>query len=104
LESNSRIAKYSLINGSYSFSKSEFVPALTDQSINLTDPDFWSKVLKNIDTRSQSLLKEYDKGNSSATSESQTCFMHEISLCVKDLIESKLTLTGFNSEDEKCLS
>lgn len=46
LKKNTRVAKYSLINGTYSFSKSSFVSNKTDININLDDPNFWDKVLK----------------------------------------------------------
>lgn len=54
------MAKYSLIKGSYSFSKGEFVPTTTDQSIEINDPNFWEKVLKNIDSKAQALFKQYE--------------------------------------------
>ncbi len=103
LKSNSRIAKYSLIKGSYSFSKGEFVPAFTDQSIEITDPNFWSKVLKNMDSKAQALAKEYE-ASTFPDVPTQTRFVHELSFSIKELIESKLSLTGYNAEDEKCLS
>ena len=45
---NSRIAKYSLINGSCSFSKSKFVSNESDYDLKINDPNFWNIVLKNV--------------------------------------------------------
>lgn len=54
--SNTRVAKYSLINGSYTISKQTFVPEQSSE-VNLNDPNFWQIVLKNHESRSQKLLK-----------------------------------------------
>ena len=48
LAKNSREAEYSLIKGSYSFDKKKFVSSTCDKQLQLNDPDFWEKVLKNI--------------------------------------------------------
>ena len=45
---NSRIAKYSLINGSCSFSKSKFISTESDNDLKINDPNFWNIVLKNV--------------------------------------------------------
>ena len=58
LEKNSRIAKYSLLGGACSFSKQSFVSNKTDQTINLDDPNFWEKVLKETVSKSLILKKE----------------------------------------------
>ena len=60
LKKNTRVAKYSLINGTYTFSKSSFVSKQTDQNINLDDPDFWEKVLKNSENKSLILKVELE--------------------------------------------
>ena len=45
---NSRIAKYSVINGSCSFSKSKFISNESDNELKINDPNFWNIVLKNV--------------------------------------------------------
>ena len=54
---NSRIAKYSLINGSCSFSKSKFVSNESDNELKINDPNFWNIVLKNLVSPTHQLLK-----------------------------------------------
>lgn len=46
-----RIAKYSLIDGTYSFSKSSFAGIGTDQNLNVNDPDFWDQIFKNSESQ-----------------------------------------------------
>ena len=58
IQNNSRIAKYSLINGSCSFSKSRFVRDNADNQLKINDPNFWNIVLKNVQSPTQLLLKK----------------------------------------------
>lgn len=60
LKNNTRIAKYSVINGSYSFSKGSFVSKNADMDLKIDDPNFWSKVLKNQESKTLLALKEFD--------------------------------------------
>jgi chromodomain-helicase-DNA-binding protein 7 len=46
------MAKYSLINGSYTISKQSFVSEKTDQTLSLQDPNFWQIILKNSESKS----------------------------------------------------
>lgn len=46
LKNNTRLAKYSLINSSYSFSKGSFAANKADSDLKIDDPNFWTKVLK----------------------------------------------------------
>ena len=98
---NSRIAKYSLINGSFSFSKSSFVSKQTDTSINIDDPNFWETILKNKDSQSKVLLKTLE--SSSKTFEEQKEFMFKLSVQVNNLIESKLHIIGYNADEESII-
>ena len=101
LKKNSRIAKYSLINGTYSFSKSSFVSNLTDKNIKIDDPNFWEIVLKNQETQAKKLLNEMDKSITQFENmELQKEFMLKISEIVSQLIESKLNVTGYNADEE----
>jgi len=101
LKKNSRIAKYSLINGTYSFSKSSFVSNQTDQNIKLDDPNFWEIVLKNQETQAKKLLKQLEKSAAQFdNTEIQKEFMLKISDIVNQLIESKLNVTGYNADEE----
>ena len=58
IQNNSRIAKYSLINGSCSFSKSRFISDNADNQLKINDPNFWNIVLKNVQSPTQLLLKK----------------------------------------------
>ena len=101
LKKNSRIAKYSLINGTYTFSKSSFVSNQTDQSIKLDDPNFWEIVLKNSETQAKKLLAQLEKSPTQFDNlETQKEFMLKISDIVNQLIESKLNVTGYNADEE----
>ncbi len=42
-----RIANYSFVNGSYSFSKGTVNLGSEEEKVLLDDPDFWQKVFKN---------------------------------------------------------
>lgn len=101
LKKNSRIAKYSLINGSYTFSKSSFVSKQTDATINMDDPNFWERVLKSAENHSKKLLNEIEKSpNQFENYEKQKEFMLKISEIVNQLIESKLNIVGYNADEE----
>jgi chromodomain-helicase-DNA-binding protein 7 len=45
LENNSRVVNYSVIRGTYSLAKSSFVSCNADETLDMNDPNFWSKVL-----------------------------------------------------------
>lgn len=102
LKKNSRIAKYSLINGTYSFSKSSFCSKQTDQNINMDDPNFWEIVLKSSENHSKKLLTELDKNpNQFENYEKQKEFVFKVNEIVNQLIDSKLNLSiGYNADEE----
>ncbi len=101
LKNNSRIAKYSLINGTYTFSKSSFISNKTDATINLDDPNFWEIVLKNQDSKSKKLFNEILSGEDQLSDfEFQKSFMLRLSEIVNGLIESKLNIVGYNADEE----
>jgi chromodomain-helicase-DNA-binding protein 7 len=54
------MAKYSLINGTYTISKQSFVSEKTDQTLNLQDPNFWQIILKTSESRTQKVLKQFE--------------------------------------------
>ena len=104
LEKNTRIAKYSLINGTYTFSKSSFVSEKTTENVNLNDPDFWEKVLKNTESQTTSLLNSLNNNKEILTNyEERLAFFLKLNDAVAQLIEQKLNITGYNGEDEKNL-
>ena len=41
-----------MINGTYTISKQSFVSEKTDKNIDIQDPNFWSIILKNMETMS----------------------------------------------------
>jgi len=106
LKKNTRVAKYSLINGTYSFSKSSFVSSKTEPLITLDDPNFWEKVLKDQESKSLLLRKQLETSQREITSrvEEQKVFIYKVSEFVNNIIESKLSLTGYNADDEKNIS
>jgi chromodomain-helicase-DNA-binding protein 7 len=104
LENNSRLAKYSVIKGSYTFAKSKFVSDQADNKLDLKDPNFWNIVLKNVESKSQKVLKKLEDLSKFKSLFSQQQIMLEVSSCVSSLIESKLSLSGYSADDEKNLN
>ncbi|CAD8066277.1 unnamed protein product [Paramecium sonneborni] len=101
LEKNSRTAKYSLINGSYTVSKQSFVSEKTDKSISIQDPNFWKIILKSQESRCQKLSKMFDLHMSL---QEQKKYMEEVGDCVNQLIESKLSQSNYSTDDEQILT
>jgi chromodomain-helicase-DNA-binding protein 7 len=104
IESNSRIAKYSMINGSCTFSKQRFVSDNSDNQLKINDPNFWNIVLKNVESQTQQLLKKIKNPENFRTVEDQKKLMIDASELMGTIIENKLSLTGFNADDEINLS
>ena len=100
IQNNSRIAKYSLINGSCSFSKSRFVSDNSDNQLNITDPNFWNIVLKNVQSPTQLLLKRLKGKDFPQSIDGQKQLMLEASEQLNAIIENKLTRHGLNADDE----
>lgn len=99
---NSRQAEYSVVKGAYSLNKSKFVSEQCDNQINIHDPNFWEIVLKTTDSKSHKLLKKLNSNPSSfRSSTAQKEFMRETSELVNYLIQSKISLSGYNADDEK---
>ena len=96
---NSRIAKYSLINGSCSFSKSKFVSNESDNELKINDPNFWNIVLKNVESPSQQLLKRLKTSTDLKNPDVQKDLMMEAANLMNGLIENKLSLISFNADD-----
>lgn len=106
IKKNSRIAKYSVINGSYSFSKGSFISNHADTDLKIDDPNFWVKVLKQHDSKSQRALKEVEGFASNSASKGdvaeQTKTLHKVCEFVNDIVAQKLSEQGFtNGDDEK---
>ncbi|KAL4510059.1 hypothetical protein ABPG72_010252 [Tetrahymena utriculariae] len=103
LKNNTRIAKYSVINGSYSFSKGSFISNKADTDLKIDDPNFWNKVLKDQESKTLLALKEYDERYKilSVDVEEQKKYFFKVCEFVNDLISSKLSLIGYNADDEK---
>lgn len=99
IQNNSRIAKYSLINGSCSFSKSRFVSDNADNQLKINDPNFWNIVLKNVQSPTQLLLKKIKNKEYSQTIEGQKQLMLEASEQLNAIIENKLSRHGLNADD-----
>ena len=77
-------------------SKTSYAHEPADQRVDLNDPNFWSIVFKNQESKSLRLLKALDKVNL----ESQKQYILQVTEAVNDLIQAKLSLQGFNAEDE----
>lgn len=103
LKNNTRIAKYSVINGSYSFSKGSFISNKADTDLKIDDPNFWNKVLKDQESKTLLALREYDQRYKviSTDIEEQKKYFFRVCEFVNDLISSKLSLIGYNADDEK---
>ena len=99
IQNNSRIAKYSLINGSCSFSKQRFVSDNADNQLKINDPNFWNIVLKNVQSPTQVLVQQLKEGDWSQQ-EKQKTIMLQAAEQLSTLIENKLTKHGLNTDDE----
>ncbi|KAM3144240.1 hypothetical protein pb186bvf_003702 [Paramecium bursaria] len=100
LKKNSRMAKYSLVNGSYTVSKQSFISEKTDKNLSLSDPNFWKIILKNQESKAQKLLKGYDGAMCLLE---QKKYMEEVGDSVNQIIESKLNQVNYNADDERQL-
>lgn len=103
LKHNTRVAKYNLIKGTYTLSKQSFISKQADEKLQIEDPNFWEKVFKERESKTQILKKELDaKINEYAGQlEDQRLFIFRLSENVNDLVESKLSLQNYNADDEK---
>ena len=102
LTSKTHIAKYSLINGTYTFQKSSFVSDNSDVKVNVDDPNFWNVVLKNTESASKLLLNELDTNkNIYKDLNEQKKYMIRLGDAVSRVIENKLNVVGYNADDEK---
>lgn len=99
IQNNSRIAKYSLINGSCSFSKSRFVSEGSDNMLQISDPNFWNIILKNVQSPTQLLLKKLKNKEFPQTNDGQKMIMLEASEQLNIIIENKLSRHGMNTDD-----
>ena len=100
IQKNSRIAKYSLINGSCSFSKSRFVSDNADNQLKISDPNFWNIVLKNVQSPTQNLLKKLKNKDFPQTPDGQKMLMFEASEQLNVIIQNKLSRNGLNADDQ----
>ncbi|CAD8205649.1 unnamed protein product [Paramecium pentaurelia] len=100
---NTRVAKYSLINGAYTISKQTYVPDQANQQIDIDDPNFWQKVLKNQESKSQKILKKLQDDLNIKTFQQQKEIMLESSECVNNIIQSKLSREGYDADEENTI-
>lgn len=70
--------------------------------MKINDPNFWNIVLKNVESPTQILLKKFKTLNPGDLKnlELQKELMFEASQLTNNLIENKLSLAGFNADDE----
>ena len=60
---SSRTAKYSVLQGTYTFQKSSFTAEQTDTNLQVDDPDFWKKMLKNAKSESERILQTFEENS-----------------------------------------
>ena len=103
---NSRVAKYSLINGNYTFSKSSYAAEQTDQGLQLNDPNFWGLVFKNTESDCEKLLKRFAtlETNEGFSPETLKTFMQDLIRIFNKLIEAKIKVDGYSVDDENKLN
>lgn len=104
---NSRVAKYSLINGTYTFSKSTFNSSEADTNLQMDDPNFWDIVFKNSESECEKLEKAFsarDGAGAFADTEAQKEFLRDLSKLVHKLIDSKIRVENYSVDDENKLS
>eukprot|EP00357_Protocruzia_adherens_P015827 CAMPEP_0115012704 /NCGR_PEP_ID=MMETSP0216-20121206/24912_1 /TAXON_ID=223996 /ORGANISM="Protocruzia adherens, Strain Boccale" /LENGTH=2334 /DNA_ID=CAMNT_0002381845 /DNA_START=106 /DNA_END=7109 /DNA_ORIENTATION=+ len=106
LKNNSRVVEYSQISGSYSFNKSTFISSTADQSIDIDDPEFWSKVLPARTSAANILFtKLNDRTINFTDAKIQADFMQELEQVVHDTIEAKINShTLETTEDEEVVT
>jgi chromodomain-helicase-DNA-binding protein 7 len=100
---NARIAKYSLINGTYTFSKSTFVAKGTDVELNVNDPNFWDIVFQNSESPTKKLVDSYEtkyKADGFKCPDAQKQIMVDMCDLVSKLIETKKKMEGYSADDE----
>lgn len=76
----------------------------SDNQLKINDPNFWNIVLKNVESQTQQLLKKIKNPENFRTVEDQKKLMIDASELMGTIIENKLSLTGFNADDEINLS
>jgi len=104
LSKNTHIAKYSLINGTYTFQKSSFVSEKSDVKVDVDDPNFWNVVLKNTESAAKQHLNELETNKAIYKDlTEQKKFMIRLNETVSRMIESKLNVVGYNADDEKII-
>lgn len=104
---NSRVAKYSLINGTYTFSKSTFNSTEADCNLQMDDPNFWDIVFKNSESECEKLEKDFsakEEAGSLASTDAQKDFLRDLSKLVHKLIDSKIKVENYSVDDENKLS
>lgn len=104
---SSRTAKYSVLNGSYTFNKSSFQAEEADSTLRIDDPNFWNIVLKNTETLVQKLEKMFVSHQNDPyfweDIENQKRLIHSVSDQATELIESKKKGESFSISDEEIL-
>ena len=102
LEKNSRVVNYSIIRGCYSLGKSSFISHTADQSIDVNDPEFWSKILPPQTSPASRLLTKLNDQSFNVKSHLDE-FMQELTLAVNDMVAAKGDLNTYNYEEEELL-
>jgi chromodomain-helicase-DNA-binding protein 7 len=103
LEHNSRVVDYSVIKGCYAVLKSTFVSLTADSSINIDDPNFWSKVLPPQASLAYRLLTKLNESSFDAVEEGEE-FMQELQLAVSEVKEAKVNLEASSLDEGEVLS
>jgi len=99
LEKNSHVVTYTLVRGSYSLGKSTFVSDSADQSIDVHDPEFWSKVLPrqiSVAAKLQERLEDPDFKDTNG-------FMLALKAALRDQLQAKVDMNGGSHEEEEIM-
>ena len=100
---NSRRTNYSMINDKYTITRMKIDTEKTDKKVEIDDPNFWTKVLKDEETMAKKLLKEFEQlkeNNDFMDEDSQTTFFKKLNEEVYQYVE-KAKKGEVNYEDEK---
>jgi chromodomain-helicase-DNA-binding protein 7 len=103
LEKNARVVNFNVVRGCYSVLKSTFVSQTADSSINLDDPNFWSKVLPPQTSLAYRLLTKLNEKSFDVGEQGEE-FMQELQLAVAEIKEARTNLETTSLDEVEVLS
>lgn len=100
---NARVANYSLVNGTYSFNKTQFLGNDKETLVQIDDPDFWKKVFMDQKSAADNLEREYDswqKSEKQVSVDVQRAFFMKLSNEIYQYLEDRIKNEAFSADTE----